>query len=122
MRTIKKIHLFWMNHWVKLLIVAAVILLLGLSVWGLASLESFYRHLTLAQMPVSILLVTINATVFVLMYMTFLRGGFAKVQSSKIKGQGVNIKWNDVVGMDEVKDEAWEVVQLIKDRAKMTLQ
>ncbi|MBN1586238.1 MAG: AAA family ATPase, partial [Candidatus Omnitrophica bacterium] len=119
MRPIPRLHLFWMNHWVKILIISLVILLLGLAVWGLSSLESFYRNLTLAQMPVSILLVTINATIFVLMYMTFLRGGFAKMKSSQVKGEKVNITWDDVIGMEEIKREAWEVVELIRDRKRV---
>lgn len=108
-------------HWVKLLIVFLILLLIVLSIIGIASLESFYRHITLAQMPFNILMAGVHASIFVFMYMMFLRGGFAKLEKSKIKGKDVNIKWSDVIGMEDTKREAWEVVQLIKDRAKLKM-
>ena len=111
--------MYLMMHWIKIAITAAVILLLGLAIWGMASLESFYRHLTLAQMPLSILLAGLNASIFVFMYMIFLRGGFTRIKQTAIKGQNVNIHWDDVIGIDEAKQEAWEVVQLIKDRTRL---
>jgi cell division protease FtsH len=52
--------------------------------------------------------------------MMFMQGGLAKVSKSKIKGEMVNVMWDDVIGMEEAKREAWEVVQLIKDRARVT--
>jgi len=106
-------------YWVRLLIVGLIVLLVVLAIVGLASLESFYRHITLAQMPFNILMAGIHASIFVFMYMIFLRGGFAKMERSKIKSKDINVKWEDVIGMEDVKREAWEVVQLIKDRAKL---
>jgi cell division protease FtsH len=105
--------------WVRILIVSLIVLLIMLAIVGMASLESFYRHITLAQMPFNILMAGVHASIFVFMYMMFLRGGFAKLQRAKIKGKNVNVAWDDVIGMDDVKREAWEVVQLIKDRAKL---
>ncbi|MFH1782152.1 MAG: AAA family ATPase [Candidatus Omnitrophota bacterium] len=111
---ILKMHL--MMHWIKVAVIFAVVTLIILSIWGLSSLESFYRHLTIAQMPVTLLLSGLNAGIFVFMYMIFLRGGFTKIKQTTIKGENVNIHWDDVIGMEEAKEEAWEVVQLIKDR------
>jgi len=34
----------------------------------------------------------------------------------KILGDKVNVKWDDVIGMAEAKEEAWEIVKMIKDR------
>ncbi|MFC1624366.1 AAA family ATPase [Candidatus Omnitrophota bacterium] len=104
---------------IKIFIVCAVVTLLILAIWGLSSLESFYRHLTLAQMPITLLLSGVHAGIFVFMYMVFLRGGFTKIKQTTIKGQNVNIHWNDIIGLDEAKQEAWEVVQLIKDRTRL---
>jgi len=67
-------------------------------------------------MPITLLLSGVHAGIFVFMYMIFLRGGFTRIKQTTIKGQNVNIHWNDVIGIDEAKQEAWEVVQLIKDR------
>jgi len=107
------------TNWIKFAIILVILLVVALAVWGLMSLESFYRNITLATMPINLIMVALNATIFVFMYMTFMRGGFAKMSKSKIKGNLVNVKWNDVIGMEEAKREAWEVVQLMKDRTRV---
>jgi len=117
--TIRRFKMYLMMHWIKIAIIAAVVILLILAVWGMSSLESFYRHLTLAQMPVTLLLSGVHASIFVFMYMMFLRGGFTRIKQTAIKGQDVNVHWNDVIGIEEAKQEAWEVVQLIKDRTRL---
>ena len=117
--TIRKTKMYLMMHWIKIAIIFAVITLIILAVWGLSSLESFYRHLTLAQMPITLLLSGVHAGIFVFMYMIFLRGGFTRIKQTTIKGEAVNIHWNDVIGIDEAKQEAWEIVQLIKDRKQL---
>lgn len=117
--TFRRFKMLLMMHWIKIAIIAAVIILLILAIWGLSSLESFYRHLTLAQMPITLLLSGVHASIFVFMYMVFLRGGFTRIKQTAIKGQDVNIHWDDVIGIDEAKQEAWEVVQLIKDRTRL---
>jgi len=111
--------MYFNMYWIRLAIILAIILVLILAVWGLMSLESFYRNITLATMPINLIMVALNATIFVFMYMMFMQGGLAKISKSKIKGELVNVKWNDVIGMEEAKREAWEVVQLIKDRARV---
>ena len=117
--TLRRFKMYLMMHKVKVIIIFAVTTLFILAVWGLSSLESFYRHLTLAQMPITLLLSGVHAGIFVFMYMVFLRGGFTKIKQTTIKGQIVNIHWDDVIGIDEAKQEAWEVVQLIKDRTRL---
>ena len=74
--TYRKLRMHFMEHWVKIIVVLTVIILIILSIWGMMSLESFYRNLTIAQMPISILLAGLNAGIFVFMYMIFLQGGF----------------------------------------------
>ncbi|MBI5143733.1 MAG: AAA family ATPase, partial [Candidatus Omnitrophica bacterium] len=115
----RKWKMYLKMYWIRLAIIVVVILVGMLAVWGLMSLESFYRNITLATMPINLIMVALNATIFVFMYMMFMQGGLAKISKSKIKGELVNVKWSDVIGMEEAKREAWEVVQLIKDRAKV---
>jgi len=105
----------------KVIIIVAflVFLLIILSIIGLSSLESFYRKMTLATMPVQFLMAGIHAAIFVFMYLVFLRGGFAKLDKAPIRGKDVDIKWRDVIGMEAAKQEAWEVVQLVRDRARV---
>ncbi|MFZ5802216.1 MAG: AAA family ATPase [Candidatus Omnitrophota bacterium] len=115
----KRWKLFWMDHWVKITITLAGILIIGFSIWGMASLESYYRNITLAQLPLQILMVIINSVIFVYLYMIVFRGGFAKLDKKNIKSHDVNVKFTDVIGIDEAKEECWEVVQLIKDHARL---
>lgn len=115
----RKWKMYFKMHWIKLAIVLAVILVVILAIWGLMSLESFYRNITLATMPINLIMVALNATIFVFMYMMFMQGGLAKISKSKIKGEQVDVKWSDVIGMDNIKEEAREVVELIKDRARV---
>ncbi|MFA6321262.1 MAG: AAA family ATPase [Candidatus Omnitrophota bacterium] len=107
------------SKWVMLAILLGTYVLVRLAIWGLMSLESFYQKITLATMPIQLIMVALNATIFVLMYTVFLQGGMAKISKSKIKGDLVDVKWSDVIGMENVKEEAKEVVQLIKDRARV---
>ena len=115
----RKMKMYFKMFWVRIVVILVIILVCILAVWGLASLESFYRNITLATMPINLIMVALNATIFVFMYMMFMQGGLAKISKSKIRGELVNIRWDDVIGMEEAKREAWEVVQLIKDRARV---
>ena len=72
--TYRKFRMHFMEHWIKIVVALTIVILIILSIWGMMSLESFYRNLTIAQMPISILLAGLNAGIFVFMYMIFLRG------------------------------------------------
>ena len=120
MKRYRLIHLWWMEHKVIIIVASIVIALVVLSVVAMMSLESFYRNITLAQLPVTILMGMVNAFVFVFMYSVFLTGRMAGLGKKKqIKAKEVNVRFDEVIGIDEVKDEAWEVVQLIKDHTKL---
>ncbi|MBI2870824.1 MAG: AAA family ATPase [Candidatus Omnitrophica bacterium] len=108
-----------MMHWVKLAVTFGLVGLIYLAVFGLMQLESFYRNLQLVQIPVWILMGVVNAVVFVFMYSMMLRGGLAQINTKKVKGGHIRVKWDEVIGIDEAKAEAWEIVQLIKDRTRL---
>ncbi|HXV28396.1 MAG TPA: AAA family ATPase, partial [bacterium] len=112
-----KMH--FLNYRTQLFITIGVVLLILLSIWGMMSLESYYRSITLAQLPITLLLGMVHALIFVYMYMVVLRGGFAKLDKKSIKARDVDVRFSDVVGIDEAKEECWEVVQLIKDHARL---
>jgi cell division protease FtsH len=113
-------HLFWLENKTKIWITTAVLGLIVLSVWAMMSLESFYRNITLAQLPVSILMGMIHAVVFVYMYTSVFSNQWAGGNKKKqINAKEVNVRFDDVIGIDEVKEEAWEVVELIKDHTKL---
>ena len=119
----QKLKIFWMNlklQRTKILITVGVLALIGLAIWGMMSLESFYRNITLAQMPLQLIMVALNALIFVYMYMNLFKNSWGSgAKKTRIKSALVDVKWSDVIGLDAAKTEAWEVVQLIKDRAKV---
>jgi len=64
----RRIGMFFRQHKVKIILVLVVFVLLILSVVGMMSLESFYRKMTLATMPVQFIMAGIHAGIFVFMY------------------------------------------------------
>ncbi|MFH1190149.1 MAG: AAA family ATPase [Candidatus Omnitrophota bacterium] len=116
----RRFRMVFMFNWATYAIGIVVYALVRLAIWGLMSLESFYMKLTLAQLPMQILLVGVNAAIFVYFYSTVLGRGFSKSgKKQSIKGELVNVKWSDVIGMENVKAEAREVVELIRDRTRV---
>ena len=116
----RKVKVFFMNHWVKIAIISLVLTLFVLAIIGLRSLESFYRNMMLSSMPVQLLMAGLHACIFVYLYMTVFRGGFSKMKKNKVKSEEVNIHFDEVIGIDEAKEESWEVVELIKDRTRLS--
>ncbi len=115
----RRLKMAFLNHRTKILITLGVLSLIILSVWGMMSLESYYRNITLAQLPITLLMGMIHAVIFVYMYMMVFRNGFSKMDNKNVKAKEVNIRFSDVIGIDEAKEECWEVVQLIQDHAKL---
>ncbi|UCG35344.1 MAG: AAA family ATPase [Candidatus Omnitrophota bacterium] len=126
-----KIRRYLKLHWIKVLILSIAsilfIILIFLIVIGLKNfltLESFYKKLTLAGIPLQLYLSIITAFVFASIYMSFhywflFGGGFAKMGQKKVKAQEVDVKWSDVIGMESIKRETQEVINLIKDRTSL---
>ncbi|MBL7157190.1 MAG: AAA family ATPase [Candidatus Omnitrophica bacterium] len=115
----RRFIMYFRMYKVIIIVVFLIVLLIVASVIGLRSLESFYRKMTLATMPLQFLMAGIHAAIFVFMYLVFLRGGFAKLDKAPIKGRDIDVRWKDVIGMEGAKQEAWEVVQLIRDRSRL---
>lgn len=115
----RKLKIFFINNWIKVLLISLCFLLIILTIVGLSTLESFYRNLTLATIPLQLLLTGLNAFIFVYFYMAIFRGGFGGMKKSKIKIEDVKVRFKDVIGLEGAKKEAMEVVQLLKDRAQV---
>jgi len=115
----RRFQMHFNNHKVKIIIVLVVFILIILSIVGLANLESFYRKITIAQLPVTLLLGGVHAIIFTSMYLLIFRGGFAKFEKKSIKAAEVKVRFDDVIGIDQAKEEAWEVVKLVKDHARL---
>jgi cell division protease FtsH len=118
-------------HWPRILIILFAIvffcILVLLLVSGLKNffgLESFYKRMILAGIPLQLFISVVTGLVFVTLYSfmymwLFFGGGFAKMSQKKIKAKNVDVKWSDVIGMEVVKTEVKEVIKLLKDRAQL---
>lgn len=115
----RRAKMHFLNYRSAIFITLGVLLLIVLSVYGMMSLESYYRNITLAQLPITLLMAGLNAVIFVYLYMGMMRGGFSKTDKKNIKAKDVNIRFSDVIGIDEAKEECWEVVELIKDHTRL---
>jgi len=131
---IRKLRLFWKLYWLRTLIIAfltafgisiIVFIIVGMRAWNEA--DSFLRQSQLAMIPLQLYLQTIMALIFGVVYtfmmywLYFKRGAQSFSQTSKksVSGEALGITWDDVIGMDEAKQEALEVVKLIKDRKEV---
>ena len=127
----RKLKILLKLYWLKmiailigLIFLIALIFLLVIGTKHFLSLESFYKKMTLAAIPLQLFLSVITAFVFATIYMSFhywfmFGGGMSKMGQKKIKAKDVDIKWSDVVGMESEKKEVWEVISLIKDRSHL---
>jgi cell division protease FtsH len=130
----KKIKFYLVRYWTSILIIALltilgvtliILIIKGIRAWNEA--ESYLRQSQLAMIPLQLYLQIIMALVFgfvytYLMYWLYFRRGassFTQTSKKSIKGDEIGITWADVIGMDEAKQEALEVVKLIKDRAEL---
>jgi cell division protease FtsH len=115
-----KFRLFMSRWWVPLLIVVGIIISIIIPIWYMSGMEESVRRyiigINVASLPWGIL----QTLVFVgFLYLLQYGGGFAMFRKNKVDSSQVNVRFTDVVGNEEAKREAWEVVQLLKDRAML---
>ena len=113
-----KIRLIMERWWVPLLIIVGVIVSILIPIWYMSGMEESVRRyiigINVASLPWGIL----QTLVFVgFLYLLQYGGGFAMFRKTKVDTANVNVHFTDVIGNDEAKREAWEVVELLKDRA-----
>ncbi len=130
----KKFKFFIKLHWLKALLISGLSALaislvffisIGIHAWNES--ESYLRQSQLAMVPLQLYLQIIMAIIFgfvytYLMYWLYFKRGaqsFAQTQKKSVNGGEIGITWDDVIGMDEAKEEALEVVKLITDRASL---
>ena len=129
----KRIILFFKVHWLKLIVLAifsAVFLAAGFFLFqathNYLSLESFSRKQISAYMGffliIGIFTAFIQLPLFFGMHYYFLQGGgLGRLGREKISNARVNVKWTEVIGMESAKAEAWELIQLLKDRSMLKM-
>ncbi|MCX5795708.1 MAG: AAA family ATPase [Elusimicrobia bacterium] len=115
-----KIRLFMQRNWLVVAIVVGFIVAIIIPVWYMSGMEESVRRyivgINVASLPWGIL----QTLVFVgFLYLLQYGGGFAQLKKSKVDASQVKVRFTDVIGLIEAKREAWEMVQLIKDRAAL---
>ncbi|MFA4933571.1 MAG: AAA family ATPase [Candidatus Omnitrophota bacterium] len=130
----KKIKFYAKLHWVKitlfifvgaLAISLMILVVIGVRAWNES--ESYLRQSQLAMIPLQLYLQIIMALIFgfvytFLMYWLYFKRGassFSQTTKKSVAGADVGVTWRDVIGMDEAKEEALEIVKLITDRASL---
>ena len=130
----KKIRFYVRLYWLRTLLIVflaalaiSVVILVVIGMRALNESESYLRQSQLAMIPLQLYLQIIMALIFgfvytYLMYWLYFKRGastFSQTTKKSISGGEVGVKWEDVIGMDEAKEEALEVVKLITDRASL---
>ena len=98
---------------------AWVIFIFWIPVAALGSIDSYQRSYMVAWLSTMGLQATISAVIFVVLYSWVLQGGIQKLKSKQVKSENIKIQWKDVIGMEGAKIEAKEIVELVKDRARI---
>jgi len=115
-----KLKLFWSRHWLWILLALLVVVSVLLPAWYMAGMEASTRKYIIAMNISSLPWGIFQTMVFVgFLYLLQYGGGFSRFKKTKIEAGKVSIRFSDVIGLGEAKREAWEVVQLIKDRSRV---
>ncbi len=130
----KKIKLFLSMYWMRILIISGIAALTisliffiasGIKAWKDA--DPYLRQSQMAMAPIQLYMQLVMSVFFGMIYtlmwywLMFKKGAgsFTHTKKKSVSGEEINITWNDVIGMDEAKEEALEIVNLIKDRAQL---
>jgi cell division protease FtsH len=131
---LRKFRFYVKLHWLKALLIIFLsalaislvfFVIIGLRAWNES--ESYLRQSQLAMIPLQLYLQIIlglimAATYSYMMYWLYFKRGassFSQTNKKAISGGDIGITWADVIGMDEAKQEALEIVKLITDRASL---
>jgi len=131
----RKIKLFLKFHWIAVTVTVALIII-GISflfflrnaIIAWSTSESYFKKATLAQYAlffyVLIIIHIISLPLTGMLWIWIMRGGhmkFTQLHKKAVEGKDISIHWSDVIGMEEAKQEAMEVVNLMTDRVQLQL-
>ncbi len=124
----RKLIVFIRLYWIRLILISISVVMVGwmisFMIIGNANyeqLESFSRRNISAQMGQSLIMFIFVTLIqvplsFGFYYWLMSGGAVGKMGTLDLKKIKVNVKMDEVIGMDEPKREAWELVKLLKDR------
>ncbi|MBI3321763.1 MAG: AAA family ATPase [Candidatus Omnitrophica bacterium] len=118
---LEKLRILWELHWIKVALAIGLAISLVWPVLALSQIDSYQRTYLMALFAMTPIQSILYAGIFILMlyWLHYGGGSFSKISKGRVKGDQINVKWSDVIGMEEAKQEAWEVVELLKDHAKV---
>ncbi|MCR4336196.1 MAG: ATP-dependent metallopeptidase FtsH/Yme1/Tma family protein [Candidatus Omnitrophica bacterium] len=125
----KRIIVWIKIHWLFLIVGAlfafvfiSAALFLYFALDNFMGMESYMRRASLAQMGLFLLVyifsMFIQIPLFIgMQYYLMQGGGIGRLTKEQVTRAKANVKWDEVIGMDAAKQEAWEIVKLLKDRS-----
>ncbi len=119
---LERLQIFWEMHWLKIVIVLFLIAAMAWPMYTLSNIDSYQRTYLIALMSMTPIQGAVHMALFAFVLWWIHHGGgggFGNISAKKTKATKVNIKWNEVVGMEEAKKEAWEIIELLKDHKKL---
>lgn len=118
-----KFKIWWHDNWLKYVLWTTGIVTLIIMIYGsfvfFFQVESFQRQSLIGTAPFQLFIGAVTTIMFLAGYTFFMRGGFTKMQQKRLNVEFLNVKFSDVIGLEEAKREAMEVVSLVKDRARV---
>jgi cell division protease FtsH len=129
-KTMKKIIVYIRLNLIKiifgLILLAAIIAVWLFTAYCLKNywaVESFSRKTIAAQMammmPMFVITYLISTPIMIGLQYYFLQGGFANLGKESFSLSSAKVKWSDVIGLEEAKKDAQELIELLKDRKKL---
>jgi len=115
----RKLRIFVEDNWVVVVVVLVASILIILSAIGMSKLESYARITALANMPLWILVMLVSGAITAFIYVSVMFGYMGKMRQQKVDPSKVNVKFSDVIGIDQAVEEAREVTQLLLDRTRL---
>ncbi|MBN3041210.1 MAG: AAA family ATPase [Candidatus Omnitrophica bacterium] len=131
MNNVNKLSKYIRLNWVSLLVVGSIaigiiliITVTGISFFHFSRIAPHMREAlwarTLPYIFIFLVIGSFTGLIHTLAWIYFVfGGGIAQMTYKKVKETEVNVHWGDVVGMDLIKKEVWEVISLLKDRSKI---
>ncbi|MBF0486490.1 MAG: AAA family ATPase [Candidatus Omnitrophica bacterium] len=117
----------WLRlNWLKLLLIvlavaflATVVIMLTIGFSSFAQMESFSRKQMTAQMGMYLFMGIVQGVIFVglyalLYYSMFMGGGL--LGATNFEMPKIDVKFDEVIGLEEAKKDAAELIKLLKDR------
>jgi len=116
-----RIRTFFEIHWVKIVVIVGLLASIIWPVIALLQIDSYQRTYLMALFSMTPIQSILYGGIFVAMlyWLHYGGGSFSKISKGRVKSAQVNVRWDEVIGMEEAKLEAWEVVELLKDHAKV---